>query len=454
MKSSLYCLMALTTFSLSAMQIDEQSNCGAKEQLPMLMSSYVNEELPSNEAVRSNVSVITNTDSAIIELANFLDEGRVARVLSLDGGGIRGLFSATILQYIEENTDKSIMDLFHLLTGTSTGALLATAISMQDESSPPKAKFKASDIVALYTERGSSLFKKIPWYINIFRGFRSKYYVEQLENIFQEIVGDTKLSSVQIDLMITYHSLTKGKSYLFKSHFARETMEAIANRNSKDINYADSKLRTLTANNMDDRKDYYLRNTLRATSAAPTYFDPLHLSAIGETKSTSVIDGGFFANDPSLCALTEAFKIYPNSDSYLLVSIGTGKCDDIMIADPKSVLAWATLAPNVLMNNAEQMVRHMIKTLGLVYNKKVFYLKVQVGLPKEHASMDNTSPANVQFLRQHALDYVAHTNCPLRQVVELLKKPVADRAEIAKRPNQVLKTNFVDLGNGFKFDGK
>lgn len=82
----------------------------------------------------------------------------------------------------------------------------------------------------------------------------------------------------------------------------------------------------------EERKDYYLREVVRATSAAPTYFDPLHLITIAELSTdselfVSTIDGGLFANDPSLCELTEAFKIYPNSNAYFILSVGTGRRD-------------------------------------------------------------------------------------------------------------------------------
>jgi patatin-like phospholipase/acyl hydrolase len=163
----------------------------------------------------------------------------------------------------------------------------------------------------------------------------------------------------------------------------------------------------------------------------------------------SAIDGGLFANDPSLCSLTEAFKLYPNSDAYFILSIGTGKRDQIAIADPKTLLGWAMLAPEMLMSNAERMVRHMIKTLGLMYSKKVFFLKIQVSLPMEHASMDDTSPANIEYLKQRARDYIAHPNSPINNLIDLLKIPSTQRKDLVQIPGQRLTTNFIDLSEGF-----
>lgn len=204
----------------------------------------------------------------------------------------------------------------------------------------------------------------------------------------------------------------------------------------------------------EERKDYYLREVFRATSAAPTYFDSLHLITIEELSTdselfVSAIDGGLFANEPSLCALTEAFKIYPNSDAYFILSVGTGRRDQIAIADPKTLLGLATLALEILMSNAEQMVKHMIKTLGLIYNKKVFFLKIQVSLPVECASMDDTSPINIEYLKQRARDYITHPRSPINNLINLLKTPVIPREHLLQRSGQQLTTNFSDLCEGF-----
>lgn len=158
------------------------------------------------------------------ELFWLMTTGRVARILSLDGGGIRGVFSAVILQCLEEQVGMLIVDMFHLLAGTSTGGLLATALSIRDTTNPKVPKFKAADIVDLYTTRGSLLFHKINPCINLFRGFRSSYSTDPLEAMFQEICGDRKLSDIPTNLIITYHNLTSGNLSFFKSHFARESL--------------------------------------------------------------------------------------------------------------------------------------------------------------------------------------------------------------------------------------
>jgi hypothetical protein len=207
------------------------------------------------------------------ELFWLMTTERVARILSLDGGGIRGVFSAVILQYIEEHTGVQIADLFHLMAGTSTGGLLAASLSVRDVTGSNKPSLMASEIVNLYTLRGSSLFKKICWVENIFRGFRSSYETAPLETIFREICGDTKLSDIPTDLMITYHDMTHGKPAFFKSHFARE-----AGLRSIDSESTDGFLYTTSI--QQDKNDYYLRDVVRATSAAPTFFDPLHLESV------------------------------------------------------------------------------------------------------------------------------------------------------------------------------
>src|SRR5438477_2908247 len=85
---------------------------------------------------------------------------RPLRVLSLDGGGIRGVISATVLAEIERRCGKRIAEMFDLIAGTSTGGILALGLTVPDPVSSGKPRHSAEELVALYAEKGSTIFHR------------------------------------------------------------------------------------------------------------------------------------------------------------------------------------------------------------------------------------------------------------------------------------------------------
>jgi hypothetical protein len=381
--------------------------------------------------------VLSQSDrDATAELMDVMQNGKVARLISFDGGGIRGIFSAVIAKFIEDQVNQPISDLFHLAAGTSTGGIIAGMLTMQnDERTGPK--FSATDIVDLYTQQGAAIFDKICWFKNIFRGFRSGYDTGQFELLLNDYCGETKLSDVKNDLIITYNDLQKGPSF-FKSHFARQGGKY---------------------------EDFLLRDVLRATSAAPTYFDPHHFQPIMQTGSQLELlpgyetqpptvrvglDGGMFANDPSLCALIESSKLYPSADAILLLSIGTGQCQ-VEKEEPSTIFGWASGCPDILISNASFMTRHMIKYFSAESRKRVFYVRVQTDINKGHEQLDNTTRANMEYLVNSGIQYTMDPTSPLRQIIPFLTLPITQREELTEPTENV--SNFREIGKSYKSNG-
>ena len=99
-----------------------------------------------------------------------MSDGKTFKVLSIDGGGIRGIIPARILQHIEEQTDKSICHLFDLIAGTSTGGIIALALTRPKRSrGKSEPAYKAEDIVDLYAREGGSIFNRSTRHTIFFR---------------------------------------------------------------------------------------------------------------------------------------------------------------------------------------------------------------------------------------------------------------------------------------------
>jgi hypothetical protein len=214
-------------------------------------------------------------------------EEKVFKVLSIDGGGIKGLYSAQILRHFEEKFQCSISDHFDMLCGTSTGGLIAMALSL---------KIPAADICAFYENEGPKIFtnfKKINFlgkkYSNgtvkqLVRG--GKFSDKNLRTALEGIFGDKKIGESNNLLCIPSYNITEARPFIFKY----DHEEGDLNRDNKAL-YVDVAL---------------------ATSAAPTYFP---MAEISYYDNKQFIDGGVWGNNPTLVGYLEALQYF----------VGTGK---------------------------------------------------------------------------------------------------------------------------------
>jgi len=208
------------------------------------------------------------------------------RILSIYGGGIRGILSGQILVALEKKLQHKsndstvrIADFFDLIAGTSTGGILTCLYLCPNEKNPTRPLFSAQDAVDLYLTHGKYIFKD-----NIRHKLRSlggltdeKYSAETLENLLKLYFKETKLSQLLRPCIIPSYDIFTRATHFFTQHDAKT-----------NLGY-----------------DYLLRDVARATSAAPTYFEPARVYSLSGV-SYPLVDGGVFANNPALCAYAEA----------------------------------------------------------------------------------------------------------------------------------------------------
>ena len=207
------------------------------------------------------------------------------RVLSIDGGGIRGLIPALVLAEIERRSGRRVFELFDLIAGTSTGGILACALCAPDP-------LPAEQLVALYEEEGPEIFDRSLWQrIRSAEGLLDeKYDSAALDRALERFLSDKRLAETKPDLLVPAYNMGEPGPYFFKSRKAREEGE-----------------------------DFPLSVVARATSAAPTYFEPYRAAA-----SQALVDGGVFAANPAMCAFAEVLRFQPAAEIVLL-SLGTGQ---------------------------------------------------------------------------------------------------------------------------------
>ena len=143
------------------------------------------------------------------------------KLLSIDGGGIRGVIPAVLLAEIEKRTGKRIAHLFHLIAGTSTGGILALALNKPDAHGDPQ--FSAEELVSFYLEQGERIFTRSLWRRLMAAGnlIESKFPASGIERVLDEFFGDARLRDAVTEVVVTSYEIERRQPFLFKSANAR-----------------------------------------------------------------------------------------------------------------------------------------------------------------------------------------------------------------------------------------
>lgn len=353
-------------------------------------------DLMFSQDYRTKSKIVSVRAYNVETLDYYANNTNLARVVSFDGGGVRGVGPASWCTNFEHLTKKPMADMFNLFAGTSTGGIIATALTMENPNfsgqslcgakrntnTSTRSLYSADSVVNLYINECKNIFKP-----RLFLGylFMSKYKTKSAYATYNKYFGDVKLSQIRsdCDLLVTYYNLTNNHSAFFKSHKAKDPA-------------------------LSQNEDFYLKDIIASTTAAPTYFREFKLYTayskdhpeIHSNNFISAIDGGVAANDPSACALTEAMSLYRKADAFLLVSMGTGNC--VSEVNPRGLISWARNISNILMENTSEMSGHILKKFGIYSNKPVFFSRLQFDISEAHTAMDNKMPANISYLKTQA----------------------------------------------------
>jgi patatin-like phospholipase/acyl hydrolase len=299
-----------------------------------------------------------------------LDSRRLTRILSFDGGGIRGILAAYFLREAARKHAilQQIVGRCEMLAGTSTGALIACLLAHGKT---------LSEILGEYDTRCESIFA--PYSAFLF-GFgegscylhHPKFCSEGIDAQLNDIFGDTTFGQLLIPTLVVAYNATLRKPVVFKSW-------------------------------CEDHQDLLVRDICRASSAAPGYFAP-HAMKLRRPSNDSdptfqMVDGGLAANNPALCAIAEAVRT--KSEPHLL-SFGTGARQIDATKLNGGIISWgednglldvALSAPNQCIDYIARMM------LGDRYFRLDFDLNKEVPL-------DKTDVPTRQYLQQRAFAYL------------------------------------------------
>jgi uncharacterized protein len=339
------------------------------------------------------------------------------RVLSIDGGGIRGIIPAMLLNYIEERTGKRIATMFDLIAGTSTGGILALGLTKKnsDSSINHEPEYTALELVHFYQKFGRKIFSEyIPTSVDdlLQPKFNSKGRQEVLENL----LGEACIEHALREIFITSYDIELRTPIFFTSNQKAEESDSL-----------------------DSRKvcrGFKMVQAAMATSAAPTFFSPYKLETVHRTSEGyyALIDGGIFANNPSSLAMMEAMISYKRNTGKelqrtdtLVVSLGTGTLTrKYKYGDVKNwgQLKWALPILNIVLDGQSEAVAYQLDQLMITEGKERNYYRFQVPLSSDngHDQMDNASPRNIEYLEELGKRLIEQRKDSLDELCEVLKE--------------------------------
>lgn len=315
----------------------------------------------------------------------------IVKILSIDGGGIRGIIPALLLAEIERRTECPAANLFDLVAGTSTGGILALGLTIPRHAGAPL--YSAEQLAELYERQGSRIFSR-----SLLRRFFTcdsltwkKYSSHGIEQVLGEYFGDSHLRDAAADVLVTSYEIEHRFPFFFKSTNARERLDY----------------------------DFPAREVARATSAAPSYFEPFLLKTGGIPDHYALIDGGVFANNPAACALVEARSTYPDASGYLVVSLGTGSLFrnlPMSLARYWGAARWAKPVLDVVFDGVSSTVDYQLRQLL----PPEHYYRFQATLNGHNHSLDNASRSNIEALKALARDLIDRESRKLDRLCDAL----------------------------------
>jgi patatin-like phospholipase/acyl hydrolase len=306
-------------------------------------------------------------------------DNSIRRVLSIDGGGIRGIIPAMVIAHIEKQIGRPAHELFDLMVGTSTGGILALGLAHPGPDRP--AQYSARRVVRLYEEHGGKIFEDSLWRkVRTVGGFLEEAYShEVLEAILNQYFAGAALAECEVPTMVTSYDIQNRRTVFLKSWHA-------------------------------DHGKILCTDAARATSAAPTYFEPKPLETGDETRV--LIDGGIFMNSPSVSAYAEARKLFPN-EPIALLSLGTGELTRPIPYEEARTWGsalWVMSLLDCMFDGVSKAADHQMR---LFLGER--YQRLQTTLDFASDDMDDASKGNIRNLKQTARELIEANESVLAQ---------------------------------------
>ena len=323
--------------------------------------------------------------------------GDCTRILSIDGGGVRGLVPALILAEIERRTGRPIYQQFNLIVGTSTGSILALGLTRPSNADARQPAFAAKDLVQLYRDHAQRIFPHSFAPLRYLRRiFRPKFSPQDIESLYETYFEDVQLQEALTNVAVPAYDVEESKRFWFQSYAS-------------------------------DHADILMRDIVRGATAAPTYFPPARFAVntrVSASGHVALVDGALFANNPAQDALLLAQKLQSEGadKSVLMLSIGTGRSARKHTFEEAwgwGVLGWMDPLLEIAFSDPAidgQMSRE------LAWQR---YVRLQVDLGTVPVALDDSTPEAAQRLEASTALFLEKHEEEMSSIVAELSLPRA-----------------------------
>lgn len=361
---------------------------------------------PRSDSIRKKVLILRST---------------MKKILSVDGGGIRGIIPGMALVALERklkrksgNPHAAISDYFDFFAGTSTGGILISLLLCPDKENPARPRFSAEEALNLYVTHGSDIFKssRSRRLLASFGLVSERYNAATLENVLNTYFEDTKLSELIKPCIIPAYNIELRKTHFFRQQKAIER---------------------------GDVRDFFVRDVCRATAAAPTYLSVAEIYSLAGTRYP-LLDGGVFAPNPSMSALVEVTKAFNQTrvDDITIVSLGTGrsrKAYDYEYFKKKKAISIGPALVDIMMSGAAESSDFFLQRLYESVRKSHQYIRIEpADLHSVNEGLDAASPANIKKLIALGDRMVSSNNDAMNDLVDWLLREKEKQEHQAKSP--------------------
>jgi len=318
-------------------------------------------------------------------------------ILSIDGGGIRGIVSAAILNYLEKKIQEiqgnpriKIGSLVDLVAGTSSGSIIGSMMLLPCDDKKPIPRYFMQEIIDLYVDMGQKVFKKTLGYNlkTLWGLFGSRYSASNIEDFLLQSVGHYKLQDLIKPCLFTGYDIEKRKANIYTNK-------------DKDEEYG----------------HYYVKDIIKGSASIPGYFPPAYFR--DGIDIHTIVDGGVFVNNPAMIAYIEAFKTLFNLEEgikdinlhkVMVISIGTGKFKNKNFSYNKikrwGRAKWFFSILDIIVSGTSDIVDYEMKKLFKVFGRSDNYKRIDPPLYLSSFSMTDASKENITNLLKDVSVYI------------------------------------------------
>jgi patatin-like phospholipase/acyl hydrolase len=331
-------------------------------------------------------------------------------ILSIDGGGIRGYIPALVLAEVERRLaelgrEQPLGTSFDFIAGTSTGSIITLGLTAPEELSDGSfsgsdTAFTAAKLAEMYEKHGLEIFpRRIFHQLQEMRhAFTEKYNDGPFHELLDRYFGARTIADALTNVLVTSYDIEKHEPVIMKKVPPRRKKSPPPN--------------------------YYMADAIKASAAAPTYFEPVKIRTVDGMRHHSLTDGGVFASNPAMCAYVEAQRFFPKARNFVLFSLGTGSFKpDWEYEKVKNwgVLEWIQPSKGVPAAMVLSLGQEQAVDYHLTHLPRVEYHRLNIPLDGCSEDMDDAAPENMECLAERARELIRREEKAIARMVELLK---------------------------------